>query len=343
MRLLLPLLALLLLAGCTPGDEPSGTPPPSPAPGPSGDGGRLKIGLMPKQVDIPYFKACEKGAMEAAAALGDVEVVYNGPLKDQSEQQSEMVESWITQRFDAIAVACNDPNQISPTLARARDQGRTVITYDADADPVASRRQFFVNQVEQADIARSLVDEMARQVGARADVAVVSSSSTAPNQSAWLKEMNAHIRREYPGIRIVTTEYAGEDQARSRQRAEAILKAYPNVKGIWGMTSVAFPGVAQAVEGAGQSGKIAVVGLSTPNSMREFVERGVVKSVILWNPVDLGYLTVYVARAAAKGELKPDSTSVEAGRLGRKEVKNGVVLLGKPMIFDRSNIGEFDF
>lgn len=344
--------ALLALAGCT---TPSSTNGPAPStgsntPATSGDGGggapktgTLRIGVMPKQKGIPYFNAVEEGAKKAAAELGDVDLVYEGPIQDKSEEQSAIVDTWTTQKFDAVAVACNDPDQISTSLSRARDAGLTVVTYDADANPESSKRQFFVNQVGAHDISVALVDEMAEQAGQEAKVAVVSSSSTAPNQSAWLKEMEAYMKEKYPKMTIVATEYAGENQKTSFEKAQNILKAYPDVKGIWGMTSVAFPGAAQAVEQAGKTGQIAVVGLGTPKVMKEFVDRGSVKTVILWNPVDLGYLTVQVARAVAKGELKSGDTTFKAGSLGEKQVDGQVVLLGAPMKFNKENIGQFDF
>jgi hypothetical protein len=90
-----------------------------------------------------------------------------------------------------------------------------------------------------------------------------------------------------------------------------------------------------------------VVGLSTPNSMKPYVtgkDKNCVKSVVLWNPVDLGYAAVYVMRATVDGKLKPGSTSVDAGHLGKLPVINGSeILLGPPFIYTKDNIDQFDF
>jgi len=59
--------------------------------------------------------------------------------------------------------------------------------------------------------------------------------------------------------------------------------------------------------------------------------------------VDLGYLTVQATVALAKGELKPGATSFNAGRLGQMEIKGDNILLGKPFIFNKDNIDQFDF
>ena len=83
------------------------------------------------------------------------------------------------------------------------------------------------------------------------------------------------------------------------------------------MTSVATPASAEAVTKAKLCGKVAVVGLATPNAMKPYVNAGCVKSVVLWNPVDLGYAATYVMRAVVDGKLKPGATSVDAGKLGK--------------------------
>ena len=88
---------------------------------------------------------------------------------------------------------------------------------------------------------------------------------------------------------------------------------------------------------AKQCGKIAVVGLATPNAMKPYVQADCVKSVVLWNPVDLGYAATYVLRAVADGKLKPGDKEVEAGKLGKLNVVNGSeVLLGPPFVYNKT-------
>ncbi len=328
---------LLLLAAC--GKKPTSTE----GAGTSEGRPRLVIAVMPKLKGIDYFNAVERGAKEAAQELGSIDLTYDGPTEGKVDQQIPFIESWTLQKVDVVAVACNDPDAISPALKRAHDRGVHVITYDADANAEKSEREFFVNQATFEDIGRALVDEMASQAGEDAKVAIVSSSPTAPNQNAWIAVMKRYMAEKYPNMQIVTIQYPEEDQGRAFSMTQDILKTYPDVVGVFGLSSVAFPGAADAVRQAGKSGKVAVVGLSTPKSMKEFVKDGTVKTVILWNPVDLGYLTVYVAKAVAEGALKPGASQIEAGRLGKVKVEGDQVLLGPPMKFTAENIDQYDF
>lgn len=305
--------------------------------GGSGDD-KLQIAMMPKVVGIDYFNAVEQGAREAAEELG-AELIWDGPTKNDVSRQVEMLDTWIARGVDVIAVAPNDPNALAPTLEKARERGIPVVTYDADS--TESSRDYFVNQATAQSIGYALIDEMGAQIGGSGEVAIVTGSLTADNQNQWIKHMKARIAEKYPNMKIVAVKPSEEDQQLATQVTQDLLKAYPELKGVFGITSVAFPGAALAVKQAGKSGQVAVVGLATPKSMLQYVEDGTVKTVILWNPMDLGYLTVQVAAALANDE-KPTAT-ITAGRLGDKQVSGTQVLLGDPMKFTKENIRDYDF
>ena len=64
--------------------------------------------------------------------------------------------------------------------------------------------------------------------------------------------------------------------------------------------------------------------------------------IVLWNVQDLGYLAVYTAEAAARGRLGA-GTGLAAGRLGTVEVRGTEVLLGRPFVFDKTNVDKYHF
>jgi hypothetical protein len=73
------------------------------------------------------------------------------------------------------------------------------------------------------------------------------------------------------------------------------------------------------------------------------VKNGTVKSVVLWNTMDLGYLTIHAGAALATGKLKAGATQLDAGRLGSKRVVGDQIMLGDIMVFTAENIDQFDF
>ena len=330
------LLIPVLLFGCSKGDDAS-----------AGGAGAKKdekivMALLPKKKGVPYFTSCSEGAMEAARELGNVELIYDGPTSGDAADAVKFVDQWIAKGVDVIAVSPNDPAVLGSAMKKAREAGIKVITWDADASQDA--REFMVNQATAEEIGFALVDAMAADLGgdsAQGDVAIVTASLTAANQNEWMKHMKVRLEK-YPGLKLVATKPSNEDQKLAFSVTQDLMKAYPNLKGVFAISSVAFPGAAEAVKQGGKSGQVFVTGLSTPNDMRSYVKEGTVRSVILWNTKDLGYLTVYAARALVDGDLKKDS-KLKAGRLGEKEVRGDNVLLGQTLKFTKDNIDDFDF
>ncbi len=298
---------------------------------------------VPKLIGIGYFDATSKGIQEAAKELGNVTATTDGPVEANIDDQITVIDNYITKGVDGILFAANDPVAIAPVLKKALAAGINVVGYDANSTPDA--RQWFVNQAQFNGIGKAMVDAMAAAAGEDAGVAIVTSTFTTPNQARWISEMAAYAAQCHPKLKFLETVEAQEDNILSFNQANTLINKYGDeLKGIFGMTSVATPATADAVTQAGQCGKIAVVGLATPNAMKPYVESDCVKSVVLWNPVDLGYAAAYVLRATADGTLKPGDTSVKAGKLGDLQVVNGSeILLGAPFIFTKENIADFDF
>lgn len=302
----------------------------------------FSVCLLPKKKGIPYFTSCSKGAEEAAKELGNVQLTYDGPADGLPEKAASMVDRWCLQGVDVIAVSPNDPQVVGRAMTKARKKGIHVITWDADA-PVESR-EFFVNQATSKEIGEALVDTMHTDLGpdAEGEVAIITATLTAANQNEWIGHMKERLKN-YPKLTLVATQPSNEDQRQAFQITQDLIKAHPKLKGIFGISSVAFPGAAEAVRQAGMSGKVLVTGLATPNDMKAYVKDGTVKSVMLWNTIDLGYLTIRVAEALAAGKLKAGDTTFEAGRLGTVKIQGDQVLLGKILVFNKDNIDKFDF
>jgi ABC-type sugar transport system substrate-binding protein len=298
---------------------------------------------VPKLIGIGYFNATSKGMQDAAKELGNVKVTTDGPTEAKIDEQIKFIDNYITRGVDGVLFAANDPVAIAPVLKKALSKGIHVVGYDANSTPDA--REWFVNQAEFNGIGKAMIDSMAKEVGEDKGFAIVTSTFTTPNQARWIAEMSAYAAKCHPKLKWLETVEAQEDNVLSFNQATTLINKYGDqLSGLFGMTSVATPASAEAVTKAKLCGKVAVVGLATPNAMKPYVNAGCVKSVVLWNPVDLGYAATYVIRAVADGKLKPGDTSVEAGKLGKLSVVNGSeILLGAPFIFTKANVKDFDF
>jgi rhamnose transport system permease protein len=294
---------------------------------------------MPKAKGDPYFISCRKGVEEAAREVG-ADLLWDGPTDLDPAKQNEVVEAWITRGVDVIAVSVENEVAISTVLRKAREKGIKVVTWDADAQKDA--RDFFINQATPQGIGSTLVDEAARILNGKGDFAIITASLSAANQNEWIKHIKARLSEKYPGLKLVAIQPSEGDRDRAFAETQTVLKVYPSVKLIMAIAAPAVPGAAEAVKQSGRS-DVKVTGLSLPNMCKPYVHDGVIESIVLWNTVDLGYLTVYASNDLSDGKLKAGDRELTAGRLGKIAVQGDQVMLGAPFIFNKSNIDRFDF
>jgi rhamnose transport system substrate-binding protein len=300
---------------------------------------RLTVAMMPKAKGDPYFVSCRKGAEEAARELG-VDLIWDGPTDLDPVKQTEVVEGWITRGVDVIAVSVENKVGISSVLKKARERGIRVVTWDADAQEDA--RDFFINQATPQGIGHTLTDEAARILEGKGEFAIITASLSAANQNEWIKHIKARLAEKYPNLKLVAIQPSDGDRERAFAETQTVLKVYPNVKLIMGIAAPAVPGAAEAVKQSGRK-DVKVIGLSLPNLCKPYVHDGVIESIVLWNTLDLGYLTVYAANELGAGKLKRGAGDLKAGKLGVIQVREADVLLGAPFIFNKGNIDRFDF
>jgi ABC-type sugar transport system substrate-binding protein len=301
---------------------------------------KLVVAMLPKSKGNAYFISCKVGADKAAKELG-IQLLFDGPTDSNAAKQNEIVENWITLGVDVIAVAAENKEGISTALRKAQKAGIKVLTFDADA--MTDARSFFVNQATPEGIGHGLMDEAARLTNSEGEFAMIVASLTASNQREWQKHIEARLKEKYPKMKLVAVRPCDDLKDKAQSEATALLSANPKLKLIMAICSPGVPGAAEAVKQAGLTGKVNVMGLGLPNENKRYVHAGVTSSIILWNTGDLGYLAIYAGVALAKDELKKGAKTFKAGSLGTFSIAGDNILLGKPFIFNKANIDQFDF
>ncbi|MEC0369139.1 autoinducer 2 ABC transporter substrate-binding protein [Paenibacillus chibensis] len=296
------------------------------------------IGIVPKLVEIPYFNLVEQGALEAAESLG-AQVIYKGPPIADTTQQIRIIQDFIQEHVDAIAVSAIDPEKLLPTLVQARQAGIKVITWDSDT--YREGRDFFVNMVDNEKLGRHLMDTLAWNTGEKGKFAILTGQMKAATLNEWIKWMKVQQKTYYPDMELVEIAATDDDPGKAYEEAKRLLADHPHLAGIIGNSSVGPPAAAQAVKEAGLTGKVKVVGLSMPNSMAPYLQDGSAQVATLWSPKKLGYLTVVLAVQALKGNPPQDGMNVP--NFGIVRVAGDVVVMGDPVDFTKENVNQYDF
>ena len=350
--LLAVLMVIGVLAGCgqAPAEESGGTSPstdqsseqPS-SEEPSTEG--LKVGVVIKIAGNPFYTATDIGFAEAGEELG-VEFITNGPSEATVEEQIEIIEGFINQKVDAIAIATNDLNAVVPALQKAQNAGIKVISWDSAVSPEG--RSVHVNQASATDIGASEIQGIAETIGYEGQIAIVSAGATMVNQNAWIDAMKVELEKpEYENMELVDIVYGDDETQKSYNEAIGLLKTYPDLKAIISPTTVGCAAVSKAVHDQGLTGKVYVTGVGLPSLQAEYIESGINDTVYIWNPIDLGYLSAYTTYALLQGDITGAvGETFSAGRLGEFEITDDgaggtEVILGPPLELSKDNIDEY--
>ncbi len=313
-----------------------------PAPTPA-SGKNLTFVLVPKNLGSPYFDAANTGAQEAARELG-VTVLYQGPVTADAAQQIQLLDSLIAQKVNGLAISADDADALVPTGKDALAAGIPVISFDSAISK--DGRILHVNPVVTQDLGAiqiKMAEDLAGPAGG--EIAILGATSTAPNQNAWLDLMKTALTEpQYANLTLVDTVYGNDDDTKSYNEALGLFAKYPDLKVIIAPTTVGIAAAARAVTDQNLIGKVFVTGLGTPNQMRRYVKNGAAPEFALWDPSDLGYLSIYTLYALATGEIKGQAgDTFKAGKLGTYTVQDDPalglnILLGPPFIYNKDNI-----
>ncbi len=301
----------------------------------------MKIALVVKSLGNGFFDAAHRGAEEAADEIGDIEIIYTGPTSATAEGQIEIVNSLIAQQVDAIAISANDPDALVPSLKRAMDRGITVVSWDSGVAPEG--REMHLNPSDTQLIGETIIKLAADYLPDGGDVAILSASSTATNQNAWIEAAKEALPEKFPDINLVAVVYGDDDSVKSTNEARGLIASYPDLDAIIAPTTVGVVSAAQVVTDQDLIGQINVTGLALPSEFKQFIDNGASQAVALWNPIDLGYSAVHLAHQLAtdQAEAEPGAT-LSIGRVGEVTLDDSnSAAMAPPFTFDKSNIEEF--
>jgi ribose transport system substrate-binding protein len=205
-------LVLAVTVGCGKGPEPAGRSQ------------RLRFAVMPKALDIPVFNYAKIGAEREAASRGNIDIIWRAPESADQLRQKEILESFITQKVDGIAISCLNGDFLTDTINRAIDAGIPVTTWDADA-PKSKRLAFY--GVDDLAAGRILAEQAVALLGGKGKVAIITSigATNLQRRLDGVKEVLAQ-HKEMPVVEVYDIK---EDPVHCAEIIAAGTNRYPDL------------------------------------------------------------------------------------------------------------------
>jgi rhamnose transport system substrate-binding protein len=314
---------------------------------------KIQIVFIPKNVGNPYFEGIDKGMAAACKELG-ADYSMTGPAQAEATSQIQYIKDKVQNGANVICIAANSVDALNITLDEVRAKGVKIVTVDSDLTGNESHRDIGIFATDFDKLGAALLDEMGKSIGYDGKIAILSATTDAPNQNAWIVGMKEQLKdAKYAKMPLVSVVYGDDKPEKSATEMEGLLTKYPDLSGVIAPTTVGVAAAAKVAQlrgvypgGRSAKGKgVTVFGLGTPKQMSQFIKDGVTPKIALWSPVDMGTVAAHVCVALAKGELKAEmGQKITAGKLGSFEVgEKNKVIIGPPVIFTKDNVDQYPF
>ena len=321
--------------------------------------------FIPKVTGNAFFEAANDGAQKYAADWG-ITVDYQGSATAGVADQVQVINQAVASGADAICISTVDAAGVRDALLEAQEAGLAVCTWDSDAQSDA--RALMVSQGTPEILGQMLVDmsvDALKKRGVDPEKDEVKyvwhySQATVTDQNSWQVAGEAIIAKDYPNwTKVADNYYSNQDAEQAVSIGASILDAYPDIDLIICNDSTALPGQLKAAQNKGiTKDDMTITGFATPMAIKEYCDAGVLYEWGLWDCGIQGALGCYLAAYMAAGNEVKVGDVISVPGIGDCEVmandcltegdttadtNNGVVLLPERVVFDESNVNNYNF
>ncbi len=302
--------------------------------------GGKNIATVVKIAGIQWFNRMEEGVNKFAEESGN-NAFQVGPAQADPQQQAALIEDMIAQGVDALAVVPMSPEALEPVLKRAMEAGITVITHEAAAQENTSYDlEAFVNE----DFGANLMEQLAQCMNGEGEYAVFVGSLTSQTHNQWVDGAIAHQKANYPNMTLVGDKNETADDAeKAYTKAQEVLRAFPNIKGMQGSASTDVAGIGRAIEERGKEDDTCVFGTSLPSIAGQYIETGAVDGIGFWDPAVAGEAMNTLAVMVMDGKTVTDG--MDLGLPGYENISlDGKVIYGSAWVnVNKENMADYPF
>lgn len=298
------------------------------------------IATVVKIAGIQWFDRMQEGVDEFATETG-MNAFQVGPAQADPQQQAALIEDMIAQGVDALAVVPMSPEALEPVLKRAMDAGIVVVTHEAASQ---ENTQYDIEAFRNEDFGANLMDRLAACMEEEGEYAVFVGSLTSQTHNQWVDGAIARQEEAYPNMTLVGDKNETfDDQQQAYAKAQEVLRAYPDIKGMQGSASTDVAGIGLAIEERGLEDDTCVLGTSLPSIAGQYMETGAVDGIGFWDPKIAGQVMNKVAMMVIDGEEVTDG--MDLGFEGYDAITlDGKVIYGQAFVdVDASNMADYPF
>jgi ribose transport system substrate-binding protein len=282
--------------------------------------GRPRVAFVLKTFNSPFFLDMRNGAEAAATRAGIDLTVQSAEREIDVERQMQIIENLIETHVDVLCICPSGSKAIVPAVGKANRAAIPVIIVDDEIDESAAADQHVTfdtyigsDNVEGGRIAgQYLVDAS----GGSATLALLEGIPGHQTGDARLRGFLDAVRSA-PGIAVVSSQTANWERDQGFTVFRNMLQAHAAIDALFACNDVMALGAIEAIQAAGRTGRIRVIGFDAIDDARKAIAAGTMAASVAQYPVEMGRLAVESAARLIRGERVPRDQRTKVGLVTR--------------------------
>ena len=255
---------------------------------------KLRIAVIPKGTTHEFWKMGEAGAKKAGNELG-IDIIWKGPQKESDRAgQIKVVENFITQGVDGIALAPLDDKALVRSVTEAKNAGIKVAVWDSGLDESAGDAVISSVMTNNFAAGQDCGKRLAMLMNGSGKVLMlrhaVNHDSTTMREEGFLDG----IKKAAPGIELLSIDQRGGVSIDEAMKiSESLLNQFGDqVDGVFTPNESTTQGMLRALDQAGLAGKFPFVGFDTNEALLQGLKDKKVSALAVQDPFQMGYTAV---------------------------------------------------
>lgn len=244
-----------------------------------------------------YWDVVEAGTEDAAKDF-KVNVQYVGTTSLDLNEWMKYIETAISQRVDGIATMALNEDAIKPLIDKAKANRIPVVLVDTDSPKSARISYAGTNNFEAG---KMLGQALAKLTNGNAKIGLMTGALDQPNLNLRLDGFKEGIK-PYPNMQIVAFDGDNSDLQLCIQKAEAMLRAHPEINALVGTEGFGVPGLGRVVKENDKVGKITVVGFDDLADTLAFIKEGTAQATVVQRQYKMGYMSIQILNDIKRGK-----------------------------------------
>jgi ribose transport system substrate-binding protein len=280
----------------------------------------MKIAVIAKSSTNPVFLSARTGAEAAAKEITQktgvpIEIAWMTPPAEDGQVQAQRIAQAVNEGATAILISCSDAGKVTGAINDAVDRGVPVMTFDSDA---AQSKRFAFYGVDDVKTGKAVMDELAKQMGEKGQIAILAGNQNAPNLQKRVEGVK-DAAKAYPNIKIVNTFYHIETPQDAAAEVVRAQNANPQIQG-WAMIG-GWPLFTPTLLTDLDASKVKIVSVDALPAELAYVDKGLAP-VLLAQPVyQWGYVSVNkIFEKVHEGKPVPEIMPMELVRVSKENL-----------------------